>query len=132
MISSRLIEFWCFWLPAALGREQVFGGCLEASVDMWGVLKCMHMHVHARTHVYMYRNCKWPPTWRHPCLSCLTYMWVCTCMCMCVHGVPLHIPTPTRTQPNPPTCQPPRGDPRISQNSITLELIKIIQFCLKI
>ena len=39
---------------------------------------------------------------------------------MHVNGVPLDIPTPT--------CQPPRGDPRISQNSITLELIKIIQF----
>ena len=53
------------------------------------------------------------------------------CMCMWVHGAPQHIPTPT---PNPihPPANPQGGTPGISQNSITPELIKIIQFCLKI
>ena len=45
----------------------------------------MHMHAHACTHtlahLYMYRNCKWPPTWRHPCLACLACL-----TCMCVHA----------------------------------------------
>ena len=50
---------------------------------------------------------------------------------MCVHvdvcgGHPLT--TPTHIHPP----LPPRGTPRISQNSIALELIKIFQFCLKI
>ena len=105
-------------------------------VGMLGIPTYMHTHVHAHTHVYMYRNCKWPPTWRHPCLSCLTYIWVCVCMRACmhvivcmVHGASLQIPTPT---PNPihPPANAQGGPPGISQNSITLELIKIIQFCL--
>ena len=60
-----------------LGSLQLWGGgrwvgeCLGASGGMGGVTTCTHMHVHACTHthahVYMYRNCKWPPTWRHPC-----------------------------------------------------------------
>ena len=49
-------------------------------------------------------------------------------VCM-MHCAPLHIST---TTPNPihPPANPQGGTPRISQNSITLELIKIIQFCL--
>ena len=103
---------------------------------------CMHAHMHAHTHthththVYMYRNCKWPPTWRHPCLaclSCLTCMCICPCMLVhaCMHGTPPHtpIPIPTRIHPS---ATPQKGDPRISKNWITHELIKIFQFCLKI
>ena len=138
-ISSGLIEFCCFGLPAALGRGQVGGGC-QGHLGAWGgIPPHMHTHAHARTctytHVYMYRNCKWPPTWRHPCLAwlaCLTCMCVRTCMCMCV--CMRHLPT--HPYPPPPPCtnlSPPRGwTPRISKNSITLELIKIFQFRLKI
>ena len=50
----------------------------------------------------------------------------CTCVCMCVGDTLLPPPTPS-THP-----QPLRGDPRISQNAIELELIKIFEFCLKI
>ena len=85
---------------------------------------CTCMHAHADTH--MYWNCKWPPSWRHPCLSCLT------CMCVHVHvcmGCP-HTPTPTPTPIHSPPF--PGWTPRISKNSITLQPIKIIQFCLKI
>ena len=43
---------------------------------IWGHGGCPpHTHTHAHTctctytQVYMYRNCKWPRTWRHPCLA---------------------------------------------------------------
>ena len=63
--------------------------------------------------------------WVPACMS------VCVCACMCiVYGVP-HTPTPTLT-PIHPSTTPQGGTPRISQNSIELEQIKIIQFCLKI
>ena len=120
------------------GGGRGWGGCLGA----WGgVPPYMHTHAHARTrtyaHVYMYRNCKWPPTWRHPCLAwlaCLTCMCVCACVRVhvCVHETPPHIPIPTPT-PIHPSATPPGGcTPRISKNLITLELIKIFQFRLKI
>ena len=54
-------------------------------------------------HLYMYRNCKWPPTWRHPCLACLTCMCMCVCACICMHRTcPTH-PCP----PPPPSTHPP-------------------------
>ena len=133
LISSTVIEFWCFGLPVALGRGQVGGGCLRTSGGMGDVTTCTHMHAHA--HKHMYKNCKWPPTWRHPCLSCLTCMCVCACMCMhahvcmCTWDTTLH----THIGPHPiHTSATPWGDPGIGQNSITLELIKIFQLCLKI
>ena len=52
-ISSGLIEFWCFGLPAALGKGQVGG---EASGGMGG---CPHTHAYTcastHAHLYMYR-----------------------------------------------------------------------------
>ena len=131
---------------AVLGSQRLWGGgrWVGGVRGIWGHGGCpphMHTHMHTRTHtythVYMYRNCKWPPTWRHLCLAwlaCLTCMCVyaCMCVCVCVHGTP----PPTHPYPPPPhapICHPPRGwTPRISKNSITLELIKIFQFCLKI
>ena len=79
---------------------------------------------------------------------------MCTCTCThartCMHGkhdnfmqmvapiggIPLislwcHTLSPPPTHIHPPP-HPPGGTPRISQNSIALELIKIFQFCLKI
>ena len=86
-----------------LGSLQLWGG------GIWGHGGVpTHMHTHA--HLYMYRNCKWPPTWRHPCLACLTCMCVCACVCMHAWDTP-HTPIPTR----PPSTHlpPPRGlDPR--------------------
>ena len=69
----------------------------------WGYpYTCAHVCACTHAHVYMYRNCKWLPTWRHPCLSCLTCMWVCGCMCACmyVHG----------------TCGTPHTNPPASQS----------------
>ena len=83
LISSRLIEFWCFGLPVALRRGRWVG----VSGAMGGIPTHVHMHMHAHTcthaHVCMYRNCKWLLTWRHPCLSCLACMWMCGCMHAC-------------------------------------------------
>ena len=45
-------------------------------------------------------------------------------------GHPPH--THTHPNPNPTTHHPPGGTPWFSKNSITFELIKIFQFCLKI
>ena len=125
------------------------GGHLGA----WGVSPSTHMHSHTCTcthaHLYMYRNCKWPPTWRHPCLACsacLTCMCMhacmhaCACMCMhaCVHGTPCYTPIPTPISIHPSTTPTPihhpQGGwtPRITLNLITLQLIKIFQFRLKI
>ena len=90
---------------------------------------CMYAHTHTPAHVYMYRNFKWPLTLRHPCLLCLACMWMYVYVCMCiVHG----IATPHPTLIHPPATLPWEGTPGISKNSITLELIKIISFCLKI
>ena len=67
---------------------------------------CMHM---CNTKIYMYRNCKWLPPWRHQCQSCLTCMYVCGHVCMhaCVHVCggrshpfsPAHPPTQPPTHP---------------------------------
>ena len=59
---------------------------------------------------------------------------VCVCVCACMY---MHVhmcgDTPIPPDPPPPTCPRPgaTGSPK-HQNSITLELIEIIQFCLKI
>ena len=132
-----------FWAPCGSGEGAGGWGGVRGIWGHGGVSPPhAHTHTHTRTytHVYMYRNCKWPPTWRHPCLAwlaCLTCMCVRACMrvrvCACVFmGHP-----PTHPYPPPAPCThppPPPGGwtPRISKNSITLELIKIFQFRLKI
>ena len=96
----------------------------------------MHAHTHAHTHVVnMIISCKWPPLlgnpWEFPMMS-----YACAHTCMCVHahvcahvwGAPSYHPPPTSTHPP----YTPGGTPRISQNSIALELIEIFQFRLKI
>ena len=55
-----------------------------------------------------------------------------TCMCMCAWDTPTPNGCHTNPHPHPPICHPSGGTPGISQNSITLELIKIFQFHLKI
>ena len=91
-----------------LGSLQLWGGGRWVGVweylGEWGIPTCMHMYEHAitctHTHVYMYRNCKWLPTWKHPCLSCLSFL---TCMCMHVyiaHSTHTLITTPTPIHPS--------------------------------
>ena len=59
----------------------------------------------------------------------IAYDVICTCACVHVHAC-AHVWGGTLSPPPPPSTL--GGTPRISQNSITLELIKIFQFCLKI
>ena len=73
-----------------LGSLRLWGGGRWVG-GIWGHGGCpphTYTHVHARTcthaHLYMYRNCKWPPTWRHPCLACLACL-TCMCMHVCMH-----------------------------------------------
>ena len=56
-------------------------------------------------------------------------MHACTCMCMGVGGTLIPPHTQIQTPFHPPWGG---GTPGISKNSITLELIEIFQFCLKI
>ena len=99
-----------------LGSLWLWGGgrWVGEHLGGWG---CLHTHTHARTctygHLYMYRNCKWPPTWRHPCLACLTCMCMRACMhvhvCACVHAWDIFPHTHTHPHPHPLICHPPRG-----------------------
>ena len=140
MISSRLIEFCCFGLPAALGVGG--GGGWIGVGGGWRVPRThvhMHayarMHTHAHTHAHthmvnMIISCKWPPPLGES--LGIPYYVICTCACICMHvhmcgGHPL-----TTTHLHRLTPHLPGGTHRISQNSIALELIKIFQFCLKI
>ena len=136
-LVQDLLNFGVLGSLGLWGGGRWVGGC-QGHLGAWGGVP-PHAHACTRTyrHVYMYRNCKWPPTWRHPCLAwlaCLTCMCVRACVCVhvCVHGTPPTHPYPPPT-PMHPSATPPRGwTPRISKNSITLELIKIFQFRLKI
>ena len=101
-----------FWAPCSSCKG---AGGWGVSGDIWGhgdvpTHVHMHAHTHTHTHVYMWRNCKWPLTWRHPCLSCSSCL---TCMCKCVHayiyGTPPHTPIPT--PPRSTHLPPPQGGP---------------------
>ena len=104
-----------FWAPCSSGEG---AGGWGASGSMGGVPPHMQTHAHApictHAHLYMYRNCKWLPTCRHPCLACLTCMCMCACMCAhmcaCVHAWDTpHTPIPT---PIHPSTTPQGGGPR--------------------
>ena len=136
-LVQDLLNFGVFGSLRLRGGGRWVGVCLQASMGVEGchhTHTCMCMHAHACKR--MYRNCKWLPTWRHPCLSCLTCMCMCACMhvhvCASVCAWDTYLHTHTHPHPHPPICHPPGGTPRIGKNLITLELIKIFQFRLKI
>ena len=97
----------------------------------------VHMHVHACTCTYdIIGNSQGFAQWGWPFASNYhvyqACMCVCMCACMCMHvqvcgrhpqppPIPIH-PAPSRRA----------AGSQKHQNSITLELIEIIQFCLKI
>ena len=101
-----------------LGSLWLWGGSRWVG-GIWGHGGCPPPHTHACTctyaHLYMYRNCKWPPTWRHPCLACLTCMCMCACVHVhaCMHGTSPHTPIPTPT-PIHPSVTPPGWTPGIT------------------
>ena len=115
----------------------------EVSGWGWGVVRgctphtCTCMHIHARTHTHVWHHREFPlipPMGAAICmkLSCLPCMHVRACACVCVHvhmcgGYPQPPPTPIHPPPTPRGA----GSPK-HQNSISLKLVEIIRFCLKI
>ena len=110
-ISSILIEFWCFGLPAALGVGWLGGWG-------WGVVggaphTCAHTRVRTHTHAHacvvnMIIPCKWllPLDFREIpgipydviCVCACVRMRACACVCMWVGGS-CHHPLPPSTHP---------------------------------
>ena len=104
----------------------------------WWWVSHTHVHIHSYTHMHTY-TCMHGKRDNFMQMAAplgkslgISYYVICMCACMhahvCVHecGVPSHHPHP---HPHTPT---PQGDPIISKNPITLELIKIIWFCLSL
>ena len=128
------------WAPCGSLRLWGGGRWVGGHLGAWGVsldmCTCTCTHTHAQnTKINMLGNCKWPPPWRQPFLSCLTCMHVCAHVCarmcmrmrMCVGGAPTqphpHPPNPTPTHL--PTHPPGGYPPQISKNTIRLERIEI-------
>ena len=119
-ISSSAIEFWMI-----LGVPPRGWGVVRGCTPPTCTCTCMHARARTCTHVWHHREFPGiPPMGAAICmkLSCLPpcmCVRACACMCMCVGAPPNH--------PHPPELQGAQH-----QNSITLELIVIIRFCLKI
>ena len=118
--------------PGISGGDGV--GCMGVGGG-WGcpshMCTCMHMQACTRMHIYMLNmiisSANGSPHWGNPLeFPMMSYAHASVCMCMCMGAPPHHHP-PRYTHP-----PPPGGTPRISHNSIALELIEIFQFCLKI
>ena len=138
LISWSVIEFYV--IPGVHPPGGVADGWIRVGVGMgvWGVSHAhMHAHAYARMHACTHMHVKHA---KHGCLhagghlqfyTCVCVR-VCACACVCMHvGTPPMSPDTPRHPP--PTCPLPRaaGSPK-HQISITLELIEIIRFCLKI
>ena len=132
-LVPRLIEFWCFGLPAALG----VGGWVDGGGGWLGGTPHTRAHARARTHAHacvvsMIISCKWPPPLGESLEIPYDVIHACACVraraCARVWGAPSHHPPP----PSIHLPTPQGGTPGISQNSIALQLIEIFQFRLKI
>ena len=121
--------------PWGGGRWVDGGGGRYGCVGVCPMHVRTHTHAHARTHA---RTCMLnmlnmdASMLAAICNSIHVCVRVRACACMCVHVGTPPMPPDTPRHP-PPTCPLPRaaGSPK-HQISITLELIKIIRFCLKI
>ena len=130
-ISSSALNFYWFW-QSPLGVGEVGGwGWVSERVPPTHV----HMHAHACINDII-GNSQGFPQWGQP------FAWNChvyhACMCVHVHAC-MHVHVrmwwghpPTTPHPiHPPPTPRATGSPN-NQNSISLELIEIIRFCLKI
>ena len=134
---------------ALLGSLRLWGGgrWVGGVRGIWGqegvspthahTCACTHMHIHTCIHVWKLQMAADMEASMFSMISMFNiHVCVCVhaCACVCVCVCMGH--SPTHPYPLPPPCThppPPRGwTPRISKNSITLELIKIFQFRLKI
>ena len=93
----------------------------------------VHMHMHACTYDIIGNSQDFPKSngggHLHELIMFTTCAcaYMCVCACACVGGTPQPHLIPIHPPPTPRAA----GSPK-HQNSITLELIKIIRFCLKI
>ena len=134
-----LLNFDWFW-----GSPWGSHGWVDGGGGGYGYVGECPMHTcmctHACIHAHMHMHVKHDKHDKHGCLhvgSHLQFLYmclhVCAYVCMCVHAFG-DTPMPPDVPRHPwPTCPLPRatGSPK-HQNSISLELIKIFQFCLKI
>ena len=105
------------------------GGCVRGSP----MHACIHIHMHASTHTCMLNMIKMDTSMLVAICNFYTCIHVCAWMCMHAHGC-AHVWGYPHAPRHPPThLSLPRatGSPK-HQNSMSLELIKIFQFCLKI
>ena len=84
-LVQDLLNFGVLASLQLLGRGQMIG----MHLGTWGVSTHMCTCMHAHAHTHMYWNCKWPPSWRHPCLTCIC-VHLHACMCMSAWGPPTH------------------------------------------
>ena len=130
-----LLNFDWFWgSPLGGGGVWMGVGMVRGCPPHTCMHGCAYRDVHARACAYdIIGNSLGFPQWGQPFAwnyhvyhTCVC-MHACGCMCTCVWGTPNHPLSPSNHPP------PPRvtGSPK-HQNSITLELIEIIRFCLKI
>ena len=111
----------------------VVGGCPPHTCTCTCMHPCTHTYIYMLNMIISIANGSphWGNPWEFHMMS-YAHVHACACLhvhvCACVWGAPSHHPPPPSTQPPPPSG----GTPRISQNSIALELMKIFLFCLKI
>ena len=132
---SRLVQVllnfnWLQGSPQGVGGGWMWMGVVRGCPPH--MCTCMHMHTYTCmcTHVWHHREFKGiPPMGVAICmkLSCLPRMFVHAHACAHVWGHP-----PTTPHRHPPTPTPRAAVSPKHQNSISLKLIEIIRFCLKI
>ena len=116
------------WVDGGGGRYGCVGGCP------------MHAYAYARMHTRTHMHVKHAKHAKHGCLHAGGHLQFYTCLCVHVWHVHVcacmwgHPPCPQISPDTPPpTCPLPRAAGSLKhQISITLELIEIIRFCLKI
>ena len=111
------------WMGVGVGMG-VWGGVSHA---------CMHTCTHMHAHICMLNMLNMDASMSAAICNFYTCINVCVCVCMCMH-MHVHVcgnTCPCPQMPPPSTCPLPRaaGNPK-HQNSISPELIEIIQFCL--
>ena len=135
-----LLNFNWFRMSSPGGVAEGWIG-VGVGMNVWKDVPYMHactcMHTYAHTHTHAFKHAKHV---KHGCLHAgghLQFLYMCVCVCACVHvcvcvcGDTPHAPRCPR-HPHPPAPLPrATGSPK-HQISISLELIKIIRFCLKI
>ena len=137
LIHSSLIEYLLIWGVPPMG----VGGWDWVGLGWVGTTpntcKCTHMHVHTCMHTCVWHHREFPgiPQWGshlHEIIMFIMYACACVCMCACTCTYTWGLPPSTHTPIHPRIHPPPRkGNLQNSEISISLELIKIIQFCLK-